>query len=186
MRKHSHGSNATPSGIIRDHRPLRRSALAAGTLALAGAAWQANAAQSDLYEVVSQTPELSTFYQAVKAAGLDGALKEAPAKTVFAPTNEAFAALPPGAIEALLEPQNKAELQTLLKGHMIAGALPAAQVRSVPSHSTKAGGWVQVMEIGEGLGELRLNGADGPAVKSADLLASNGVVHTIDAIVPAD
>jgi len=89
-------------------------------LFLAGPA-QASQAEPNLYERAESDGSFKTFVAAVNAAGLDDALKSEENWTVFAPTDEAFAALPDGTVERLLEPENKDELVSLLTNHIVPG-----------------------------------------------------------------
>merc|ERR1719440_2541769 len=140
--------------------------------------------QKNIVELVATTPDLSPLVTAVTAGDLAGALSGAGPLTVFAPTNAAFAAVPESVLNALLDPANKASLQTLLKYHVAAGA-------AVASGSLEDGQKIKTLEGGElTVGVKEEGGAktvtvDGAAVVSADVEASNGVVHVIDADVEA-
>merc|ERR1719182_361126 len=139
-------------------------------------------AQKNIVELAAATPDLSTLVTAVTAGDLAGALSGAGPLTVFAPTNAAFAAVPEAVLDALLNPANKASLQTLLKYHVAAGA-------AVASGSLTDGQKIKTLEGGElTVGVKEEGGAktvtvDGAAVVGADVEASNGVVHVIDAVL---
>merc|ERR1719182_1175801 len=139
-------------------------------------------AQKNIVELAAATPDLSTLVTAVTAGDLTGALSGAGPLTVFAPTNAAFAAVPEAVLDALLDPVNKASLQTLLKYHVAAGT-------AVASGSLEDGQKIKTLEGGElTVGVKEEGGAktvtvDGAAVVGADVEASNGVVHVIDAVL---
>jgi uncharacterized surface protein with fasciclin (FAS1) repeats len=111
-------------------------------------------AESDIVELAVATDSLSTLVTAVKAAGLVETLQGDGPFTVFAPTNDAFAALPAGTLDSLLLPENKETLAGILTYHVVSG-------------------------------KVMLKDAKGgvATVASADIEASNGVVHVIDAVV---
>jgi uncharacterized surface protein with fasciclin (FAS1) repeats len=135
-------------------------------------------APGTIVEVAQGNPEFSTLVAAVTAAGLGEALSGAGPLTVFAPTNAAFEALPAGLLDKLLLPENKEVLAQILKYHVVAGKVMAADV---------AAGDVETLE---GLtftiateGGVMVNTAN---VTATDVPASNGVIHVIDAVlVPA-
>ena len=104
-------------------------------------------------------------------------LKGAGPFTIFAPTNEAFAALPAGTVEGLLKPEKKAALTNILTFHVVAGAVKAADLKDGQKVKTLQGGELTV-SIKEG--KVKVNGAN---VTAADLTGSNGVVHVIDAVL---
>jgi len=130
----------------------------------------------NIVEVAQQTPDLSTLVDAVVAAELVETLEEPGPYTVFAPTNEAFEALG-GTLETLLEPANREELAEILTYHVVPGELTAAELSDGQMLETVQGDSLEV-EISDG--EVTVNGA---AVAIADVEASNGVVHVIDAVL---
>jgi uncharacterized surface protein with fasciclin (FAS1) repeats len=97
--------------------------------------------------------------------------------TVFAPTDEAFAKLPAGTLESLLQPENKAKLQRILTYHVVAGSVPAAEVVKLRSAKTVSGDVVTIDAAG---GAVRVDNAK---VVTADVMASNGVIHVIDTVI---
>ena len=132
-----------------------------------------------IVEVASANPDFSTLVAAVSAAGLVETLSGEGPFTVFAPTNEAFAALPPGVLDALLLPENKDALVKILTYHVVPGTVLAADITD---------GDVATVE-GQNVTLSTANGVtvNGATVLTADVLASNGVIHVIDAVlVPAD
>jgi transforming growth factor-beta-induced protein len=119
----------------------------------------------------------NTLLAAAKAAGLADALTGAGPLTVFAPTDEAFAALPAGTVESLLKPENKATLAAILKYHIVSGRVYAADAVKAGEAATLQGGRV-ALDIRDG----RLT-VDGANVIKTDIDASNGVVHVIDRVI---
>ena len=141
-------------------------------------------------QLAAATPELHTFVQAVKAANLTDALSETgQGFTIFAPTNEAFAQLPPGRLEGLLDPSNIEELQAVLKYHVVDGGLEPG--KPIYTKDLQNDDRLEMLE-GETIA-VRLatgqNGAKGAIfidrarVERPDLAASNGVIHTIGGVL---
>ena len=96
------------------------------------------ASAADIVETAA-AGNFNTLVAAVKAAGLVDTLKGPGPFTVFAPTDEAFAKLPPGTLESLLKPESKAKLQSILKYHVVAGKVLAKDVVKVQSVQTVEG-----------------------------------------------
>jgi uncharacterized surface protein with fasciclin (FAS1) repeats len=119
--------------------------------------------------------EFSIFAAAVQAAGLTEALAAKGPFTVFAPTDEAFAKLPPGTVEALLK--DKAKLTAILTYHVVPGDVRAAQAVKLTSAKTVNG---QSLTISTNGGVVSIDKAK---VVKTDILASNGVIHVIDTVV---
>ena len=119
----------------------------------------------------------NTLVAAVKAAGLVETLKGPGPYTVFAPTDEAFAKLPPGTLENLLKPENKDQLRKILTYHVVAGRVMAKDVVKLQSAKTVEGGSVTVHA---GSGGVMLNNAH---VIKTDIAATNGVIHVIDTVL---
>jgi len=136
------------------------------------------AAEADLGTIVDiavAADDFTTLVAAVQAAGLVEVLAGEGPFTVFAPTDAAFAALPEGLLEKLLLPENLEVLISILTYHVVSGTVLAADVVAgeVPS--------VQGESITVGTeGGVTVNGA---SVIAADVLASNGVIHVIDAVI---
>lgn len=132
----------------------------------------------------------TTLVAAVKAAGLVQTLEGAGPFTVFAPTNEAFAKLPPGTVENLLKPENKPTLVKILTYHVVPGRMTAASLMKVikagegmAKLKTVAGEELTVKEAGPG--KLSITDAKGDVahVTIANVLQSNGVIHVIDTVL---
>ncbi len=128
-----------------------------------------------IVEIASATPDLSTLVAAVTAADLGDTLSSEGPFTVFAPTNEAFAALPAGVLDALLLPENKDTLAKILTYHVVPGSALAADVTDGDVATVE--GQTVSLSTAEG---VTVNGA---TVVGADVIASNGVVHVIDAVI---
>ena len=119
----------------------------------------------------------NTLAAALKAADLIDTLKGPGPFTVFAPTDDAFAKLPAGALDDLLKPENKAKLQKILKYHVVSGKVMAADVVKLRSAKTVEGQNVAVKTMN---GTVMIDGA---TVTKTDIAASNGVIHVIDTVL---
>merc|ERR1711865_896329 len=125
--------------------------------------------------------DLSTLVAALKAADLVDTLSGTGPFTVFAPSNEAFAALPAGTLTNLLKPENKAQLVDLLTYHVASGDVMSKDLMDMDMLTTVEGKNVTVRVAGK---EILINSAK---VTTADVGASNGVIHLIDAVLmPGD
>lgn len=127
-------------------------------------------------EVAIGSPDHTTLVAAVKAAGLAETLSGPGPFTVFAPTNAAFAKLPPGTVESLLLPENKAKLVAILTYHVVPAKVMAAGVK--PGEVPTVNGKVLTLKA-EGMGVM-VNDA---RVIATDLVGSNGVVHVVDTVI---
>jgi len=140
----------------------------------------------NIVELAEKTPELSILVSALVAAGLADTLSAAGHFTVFAPTNAAFNALPPGTLKVLMEPGSKRELIEILTYHVLPEQVVAGQLISSQNFKTVEGERVEVdVEKGRRSEQVKV-GASSKALKnvvSADNLASNGVVHIIDGVL---
>lgn len=132
---------------------------------------------ADIVDVASAAGSFETLVAAAVAADLAGALKGDGPLTVFAPTDEAFAALPEGTVATLLEPENKDQLAAILKLHVIAGAkVTSDQLAGKTLEGETLNGTVSI----DGTDGVTVNGAN---VIAADVMASNGVIHVIDTVL---
>ncbi|KAM3100610.1 fasciclin domain-containing protein [Phormidesmis sp. 146-12] len=129
-----------------------------------------------IVEIAAGNPSFSTLVTAVQAAGLAETLSGNGPFTVFAPTNEAFAALPKGTLEKLLQPENRDLLRKVLTYHVVSGDLMARNLRS-GRVATVEGSPVAVQVRHS---SVRVNNAN---VVKADIDAKNGVVHVIDRVL---
>jgi uncharacterized surface protein with fasciclin (FAS1) repeats len=97
--------------------------------------------------------------------------------TVFAPTDEAFAQLPPGTLESLLKPENKAKLQSILTYHVVSGKVMAQDVVKLHSAKTVEGQDITIKAMN---GRVMVDSA---SVTKTDIVTSNGVIHVIDSVL---
>lgn len=132
-------------------------------------------AAGTIVEVASAAGNFSTLVAAVTAADLVETLSGTGPFTVFAPTDDAFAALPAGVLDALLLPENKALLAQILTYHVLSGMVTAADVMDGDVATVEG----QTVKLSTADG-VTVNGAK---VVSADVAASNGVIHAIDAVI---
>lgn len=152
--------------------------VAAGISSVAYAGGHAKAAPAgDIVDVAAGAGSFGTLVAAVKAAGLVDALKGDGPLTVFAPTDEAFAALPEGTLESLLKPENKDQLSAILLYHVVAGKVMSSDLKGTVEAETLQGDSIEIIAAS---GKVSVNGAN---VVSADVAASNGVIHVIDAVL---
>ncbi|BAU13548.1 beta-Ig-H3/fasciclin [Leptolyngbya sp. NIES-3755] len=137
-------------------------------------------ANSDtVVDIAARNSSFTTLVQAVKAAGLTETLSSNGPFTVFAPTNEAFAALPKGTLEKLLKPENKKTLQKILTYHVVSGNVLSKDLRS-GRVTTVEGGRVAVQVRHGRNGGIRVNRS---TVVATDIRGTNGVVHVIDRVL---
>lgn len=151
---------------------IRTAALAAA-LAFSGAAAQAQAPK-DIVDTAVAAGSFKTLATALQAAGLVDTLKGKGPFTVFAPTDEAFAKLPSGTLDALLK--DKAKLTAVLTYHVVPGKVMAADVVKLKSAKTVQGSSLTI-DTTSGVK------VDGATVVKTDIGASNGVIHVIDSVV---
>lgn len=135
------------------------------------------AGPGDIVDVAAGAGSFNTLVAAVQAADLVDALKGDGPLTVFAPTDEAFAALPEGTVENLLKPENKEQLAGILLYHVVSGKVMSGDLSGTVSAATLQGSTVEIIASENG---VSVNGAN---VVSADVAASNGVIHVIDAVI---
>ncbi len=135
------------------------------------------AMQKDIVDTAVGAGTFNTLAAALEAAGLVDTLKGEGPFTVFAPTDEAFAALPAGTVESLLKPENKDQLIAVLTYHVVAGKVEAAQVVELDMAETVNGSSVTISTSEAGVT------VDGANVIATDIAASNGVIHVIDAVI---
>ena len=148
-------------------------------MAITGAAANMGAATADkdIVDTAVAAGSFKTLAKALQAADLVETLKGAGPFTVFAPTDEAFAKLPAGTVETLLMPENKAKLQRILKSHVVAGKVMAADVVNISSAKAVSG---DILAIASRDGGVIVEGAK---VVKTDLAATNGVIHVIDSVI---
>ena len=152
--------------------------LAIALFVFAGQAVAGNyGAKKDIVDTAAAAGTFQTLIAAAQAADLVDALKGDGPLTVFAPNDAAFAALPEGTVENLLKPENKAQLQAVLLYHVVSGKIMAGDIGSGASPATLEGQKIDVVGSADG---VTVNGAN---VIAADIEASNGVIHVIDAVI---
>ena len=146
-------------------------------------------AQKTIVDIAVGSTDHTTLVAAVKAADLVATLQSAGPFTVFAPTNAAFGKLPAGTVESLVKPENKAVLTKILTYHVIAGNFNAS---AVVKAINDGGGKAVLKTVSGGSitaslknGKVILTDEKGgvATVVAADLNASNGVIHVVDAVV---
>lgn len=130
----------------------------------------------DVVDTAVKAGSFKTLAAALQAAGLVDALRGAGPFTVFAPTDEAFAKLPKGTLEDLLKPENKEKLASILKYHVVPGLVFSDAAVAAKHARTLQGGEVKITSEGG----VKVDNA---TVTSADLDASNGVIHVIDTVI---
>lgn len=131
----------------------------------------------NIVALVQQNPNLSTFLELIRAADLVVTLESPAPYTVFAPTNEAFAALPAGAIEDLKDPSNKLELTHILQAHVLPNRIITEEMQDSMPMKTAQGEEVVVTRNGSAIT------VGGAKIITPDVRASNGVVHVIDKVL---
>jgi len=145
-------------------------------LAATGAAFAGSYGKpaADIVDTAVAAGDFKTLANALQAAGLIDTLKGPGPFTVFAPTDAAFAKLPAGTLDALLA--DKAKLTRILTYHVVPGRVTAADVVKLSEAKTVEGGELRI-DAGSG---VKVNGA---TVVKADIAASNGVIHVVDAVL---
>jgi uncharacterized surface protein with fasciclin (FAS1) repeats len=152
--------------------------------ALVGASALAAPAQQgprDIVDTAVAAGSFNTLAKALQAAELVETLKGTGPYTVFAPTDEAFAKLPPSTLEDLLKPANKARLQRILTYHVVAGRVSSSEVVKLRSAKAVSGDAIAIQTSG---GAVTVANAK---VVETDIGASNGVIHVVDTVMlPAE
>jgi uncharacterized surface protein with fasciclin (FAS1) repeats len=156
---------------------FRKTAIALSTAAtlLASTAF-AGGHSKDIVDTAIEAGSFGTLVAAVQAAGLVDTLKGEGPFTVFAPTDEAFAALPEGTVESLLLPENKDQLIAILTYHVIAGKVMSTDLVDDMEAATVQGSTVTI-DLDNGVM------VEDASVVTADIEASNGVIHVINKVI---
>ncbi len=143
-------------------------------------------APKSIVDIAASDERFSTLVTAIKAAGLVDTLKGEGPFTVFAPTNDAFAALPAGTLDSLLKPENKQQLTDILLYHVVPGKVMASDVAALDGKMADTALKGKQIAIKTDMGNVYLN--DKVKVIATDIEASNGVIHVIDSVLlpPAD
>lgn len=129
-----------------------------------------------IVDVAASNGSFNTLVAAIQAAGLEDTLSGEGPYTVFAPTDEAFAALPEGTLEKLLQPENQEALTEILTYHVVSGEVPASDVTTGMVPSVEG----EDLDVVADAGSVSVNGA---SVTQPDVMASNGVIHVIDTVL---
>ncbi|MEL6952453.1 MAG: fasciclin domain-containing protein [Pseudomonadota bacterium] len=154
---------------------MKRTILAlAATTALAAPAFAMD--ELDIVDTAAEAGNFTTLLAAAEAAGLVDTLKGEGPFTVFAPTDEAFAALPEGTVESLLEEENRDQLIAILTYHVVPGAVMSTDLSDDMMATTVEGSDITI-DLDSG---VMVNEA---TVIAADITASNGVIHVIDSVI---
>lgn len=142
----------------------------------------------NIIENAVNSKDHTTLVAAVKAAGLVDTLSGEGPFTVFAPVNDAFAALPEGTVDTLLKPENKDQLTNVLTYHVVAGKMSAADIVAKADNDGKVeletvqGGKITVQVKGDKVMIMDASGNQG-LVTQTDVMQSNGVIHVIDTVL---
>ncbi|EFO34433.1 transforming growth factor-beta-induced protein ig-h3 [Roseibium sp. TrichSKD4] len=137
----------------------------------------AQASQKDIVDTAVGAASFKTLVAAAQAAGLVDTLKGDGPFTVFAPTDEAFAKLPDGTVEDLLKPENKDQLVRILTYHVVPGKVMSSDIAGKTAEVATVEGSNISVDATDG---VKINNA---TVVSADVEASNGVIHVIDTVI---
>ena len=133
--------------------------------------------KNDIVDTAVSAGQFKTLIAALKAGKLAGVLKGSGPFTVFAPTDDAFKALPAGTVESLLKPENKEKLVAILSYHVVPGKTVSSSIAGkMLTAKTVQGGSLNI----NGTNGVRINNA---TVVKADIMASNGVIHVIDKVL---
>ncbi len=155
---------------------IRRTFLALTTALAFSAPAFAESHSADIVDTAVANGNFTTLAAALTAAGLVETLKGEGPFTVFAPTDAAFAALPAGTVEDLLKPENKDKLVAVLTYHVVPGKVMSTDLTEGMKAATVNGAEVTITLEGG----AKVNGA---TISTADVGASNGVIHVIDAVI---
>ncbi|MDJ0827476.1 MAG: fasciclin domain-containing protein [Rhodobacter sp.] len=155
---------------------IRRTFLALTTAATLATPAFAGGMSKDIVDTAVEAGSFGTLVAAVQAAGLVDTLKGDGPFTVFAPTDDAFAALPAGTVEDLLKPENIDTLTAILTYHVVPGKVMSGDLSDGMMAATAQGGEVTIKTMGGVT-------VDGANVVTADIEASNGVIHVIDQVI---
>jgi uncharacterized surface protein with fasciclin (FAS1) repeats len=166
--------------LARLHRRslMKLAAAGLGAATLGACAGAGAGGGDDIVDTAVSAGSFGTLVAALQAAGLEETLRGPGPFTVFAPTDAAFAALPAGTVDSLLRPENQEQLRSILTYHVVPGTAPASSLAGQQGQlTTVEGGTLLVDGTGDG---VTVNGI---AVSTADVAASNGVIHVIDGVL---
>ena len=154
-----------------------KSLIAAAAVASSVALSAGMAKAANIVETAVAAGSFNTLVAAVQAAGLVDTLSGEGPFTVFAPTDEAFAALPEGTVESLLKPENKDQLIAVLTYHVIPGKVMSGDILGQKVEPATVQGQTLTIDATDGVK------VDNATVVTADIETDNGVIHVIDAVV---
>jgi uncharacterized surface protein with fasciclin (FAS1) repeats len=140
-------------------------------------------ASANVFDTAVASGNCKTFASAVKAAGLVETFKAAGPYTVFVPTDEAWAKLPPGTVETFLKPENKERLASILKFHVLQGQIAARDISRMKESSQTLLGQSFSIENRDGKVWIGTDVKLMASITKSDVYATNGVVHYIDAVM---
>ena len=155
---------------------IRRTFLALTAAVSLSAPAFAGGMSKDIVDTAVEAGSFTTLVAAVQAAGLVETLKGDGPFTVFAPTDDAFAALPAGTVEELLKPENKDLLTSILTYHVVPGKVMSTDLSDGMTAATAQGSDVTIKTMGGVT-------VDGANVVTADIETANGVIHVIDSVI---
>ena len=166
------GACSSSSKASTDTSPSTTAASAATTTA---------PATKTIVEIAASNPDFTTLVAGVKAADLATTLSGSGPFTVFAPTNEAFAKLPAGTLDTLLKPENKKQLAAILTYHVVPATVMASDVQAGAVKTVNGA----TFTVATANGDVILTDGQGNKAKvvKTDIVASNGVIHVIDAVL---
>jgi len=156
---------------------LRRTFLSVTAAVMLATPALADGHSKDIIDTAIGAGSFTTLVAAVQAADLVDTLKGDGPFTVFAPTDDAFAALPEGTVESLLLPENKDQLVSILTYHVVAGIVMSGDIAGKQMDVETVNGATAIVDAMSG---VTINGAN---VVQADIEASNGVIHVIDTVI---
>ncbi|MEM8878221.1 MAG: fasciclin domain-containing protein [Pseudomonadota bacterium] len=157
-------------------RRFRTALAAVAIVAAASTPVLAGGMKKDIVDIAAGNDQFETLVAAVQAADLVDTLKGDGPFTVFAPTDAAFEALPAGTLEFLLKPENKATLTAILTYHVVAGKVMSTDLQDDTTAPTVQGDTIAIdLDNGPMI--------DNANVVTADIEATNGVIHVIDAVI---
>ncbi len=132
----------------------------------------------DLFETAEATGNVSMLVSAIRAAGIEDDLKDEGPYTIFAPSNDAFAAIPQDVIDGYMRPENQAQVKEILEAHIVKGKVTREDLANETELTAINGQKITVEADSEG---LSLNG--GATVMVSDIEATNGIIHLIDVVM---
>ena len=147
-------------------------------LGFGAAASDRAAAQADIVETAVANGQFQTLLAAAEAAGLVETLRGPGPLTVFAPTDAAFARLPPGTVQTLLRPENRAQLTTLLGFHVVPGRITSGDLAGKAVRLDTAAGLPLMVDATRTPANV-----GGAPLAAPDVEASNGIIHVVDGVI---